>query len=98
MRVPTAGWLLCAMLTGCQNVPDTAQSRQLLEAQQTFEAAVSPEDYLAAAAIYQELREAGYDSGGVLYNQGNAYVRAEKLRTRLRPIAEPCGFGRAIRN
>ena len=38
--------------------------------------AESSEDYLEAAALYQEILDDGVVSGAVLYNQGNAYTRA----------------------
>ena len=46
------------------------------EAQRTFDAAVKPEDYLKAAAIYQGILDRGAVSGAVYYNQGNALMQA----------------------
>ena len=44
-------------------------------AQQAFDTAVSTDDFLKAAALYQEILDAGLVSGVVLYNQGNAFMR-----------------------
>ena len=44
-------------------------------AQQAFDDAASPTDFLKAAALYQEILDAGVVSGAVLYNQGNAFMR-----------------------
>lgn len=44
--------------------------------EEEFLAARSPKDYRRVAARYQELLENGYVCGAVLYNQGNAYLRA----------------------
>jgi len=44
-------------------------------AQQAFDTASSSVDFLKAAALYQEILDAGVVSGVVLYNQGNAFMR-----------------------
>jgi hypothetical protein len=46
------------------------------DAERTFSQAKSPDDYLKAAAMCQEILDRGYVSGPVLYNQGNAFMRA----------------------
>ncbi len=45
-------------------------------AQESFDQAASPEDFLQVAAVYQEMLDSGFVSGAVLYNQGNAFMRA----------------------
>lgn len=80
-----ARWLcgLCGLavsvLPGCGQEITSEQTRRLLEAQQAFDAAETPSEYVEVAARYQALRDEGLVSGSLLYNQGNAYVRAERL-------------------
>ncbi|MCA9119292.1 MAG: hypothetical protein H6822_06365 [Planctomycetaceae bacterium] len=45
-------------------------------AQERFEQANDSAQFLQAAAIYQEILDAGVVSGAVFYNQGNAFMRA----------------------
>jgi hypothetical protein len=63
-------------LNGCgRGVPlDVAVDFQ--RAQEDFDNARKPEDYLKVAALLQSIRERGVVSGAVLYNQGNALMRA----------------------
>jgi tetratricopeptide (TPR) repeat protein len=51
-------------------------AREFQDAQQAFDGAVSAADFLRSAALYQEILDSGFVSGAVLYNQGNAYMRA----------------------
>ena len=44
-------------------------------AQQAFDKASSPANFLRVAALHQEILDAGVISGVVLYNQGNAFMR-----------------------
>src|SRR5690606_32912817 len=68
-------WLLCLALAGCGQVePET--TRQFQQAEELFRSAQSPADYLRVAALYQEILDRGTVSGVVLYNQGNAFVKA----------------------
>ncbi|MBI3271505.1 MAG: hypothetical protein HYZ53_21120 [Planctomycetes bacterium] len=69
--------LVLALLAGC-GAPDLDVSRKFQAAQEAFNHAAAPEDFLRAAALYQELLDAGIVSGAVLYDQGNAFMRAEK--------------------
>ncbi len=75
----SAGFLIALLavvgLRGCASV-DLEDARRFQEAQAVFESAQSPEDYLRAAAIYDQILASGVVSGAVLYNQGNAYMRA----------------------
>ncbi len=64
------------LLSGCGRPLDLDSARIFQEAEKTFAAAKSPEDYLKTAAMYQEILDRGYTSGAVLYNQGNAFVQA----------------------
>lgn len=64
------------LLAGCGDGVDLETARQFQTAEETFRQAQSPDDYLRAAALYQQILDAGTVSGVVLYNQGNAFVRA----------------------
>ena len=70
--------LVCGLLffSGCGQPLDLDSARIFQEAEKTFAQAKSPEEYLKAAAMYQEILDHGYISGAVLYNQGNAFMRA----------------------
>jgi hypothetical protein len=64
------------LLAGCGRPLDLDSARVFQEAEKTFAQAKSPEDYLKAAAMDQEILDRGYVSGAVLYNRGNALMRA----------------------
>ena len=61
---------------GCSRAPDLETIAKFQAAQQAFDGAASPEDFLCAAALYQEILDAGLVSGAIFYNQGNAFMRA----------------------
>lgn len=61
---------------GCGSSVDPAMYAKFQAAQERFEQANDPAQFLQAAATYQEIRDAGVVSGAVLYNQGNAFMRA----------------------
>ena len=63
---------------GCALRPDLEVSHKFQEAQSIFDSAQSPEDFMHAAAVYQEILDSGVKSGAVLFNQGNALMRAEQ--------------------
>ncbi len=67
---------LLAWVAGCAPMPDLEITRDFVRAQEAFDRAEAPEDFLQAAAIYQGILDRGFVSGVVLYNQGNAYLRA----------------------
>lgn len=69
-----ASWL--AILSGCAPVPDAATAEKFRDAQHIFDTAKTPEDFLQAASLYQEVLDGGVVSGAVLYNQGNAFMQA----------------------
>jgi tetratricopeptide (TPR) repeat protein len=50
--------------------------RKFDTAQEVFDTAESPEDYMRSASLYEEIRRQGVVNAAVLYNQGNAYMRA----------------------
>ncbi len=72
--------LLPALLAiaGCGTSPDLETSRRFQQAEEKFNKASTPEDYVQTAMLYQEILDSGFSSGSVLYNQGNAWMRAEK--------------------
>jgi hypothetical protein len=61
---------------GCASAPDAEAVRIYQQALDAFDHAASPADYLRSAGLYQELMDRDIVSGGLLYNQGNAYMRA----------------------
>ncbi len=63
-------------LSGCGRPFDSELVLKFQQAQEQFEDAESQEDYLRVAGQYDEIRRAGVTNGAVLYNQGNAYMRA----------------------
>ena len=70
-------WLLClGLLPGCGQPLDLDSARRFQEAEKVFSQAKSAEDFLKAAAMYQEILDRGQVSGAVLYNQGNAFMQA----------------------
>lgn len=69
--------LLCLLpFCGCGRRLDLDSARTFQQAEQIFAQARSPDDYLKAAVLEQEILDRGYRSGAVLYNQGNAFMRA----------------------
>lgn len=68
--------LAALCVAGCGGTPNLEISRTFQDAQQAFDHASTPEDFLRAAGLYQEILDSGFTSGAVLYNQGNAFMRA----------------------
>ena len=64
------------LLAGCGRPLDPDSTRVFVDAERTFSQAKTPEEFLKAAAMDQEILDRGYVSGAVLYNQGNALMRA----------------------
>lgn len=82
MRVAVAT-LICTLLSlvpvglsGCSRGADPEVLRLFQEAQDTFDKASRPDDFLRAAGFYQQILDRGVVSGAVLYNQGNAFMQA----------------------
>lgn len=61
---------------GCGGRVAPAAFAQFQRAQEAFDQARQPDDFLRVAAQYQEILDSGLISGAVLYNQGNAFMRA----------------------
>ena len=71
--------LLIIALPGCGGGTDLETSRLFEESCRTFEKAETPNDFLRSAAGFRALQEKGLTSGAILYNLGNAYIKAQKL-------------------
>jgi len=61
---------------GCRPGVDLETQRTFEDAQAAFDRAASADDFLKVAGMYQQVLDSGIVSGAVLYNQGNAYIRA----------------------
>jgi tetratricopeptide (TPR) repeat protein len=64
------------LVFGCGRHVDLEVSRLFQEAQETFDKAETSDEFLRAAGLYQQILDRGVVSGAVLYNQGNALMRA----------------------
>lgn len=64
------------VLVGCARAPDLELTQKFQAAELAFAKARSPDEFLRVAVLYQEILDAGLDSGAVLYNQGNAFMNA----------------------
>ena len=65
-----------AASSGCGGRVDPTMFSQFQRAQEAFDQAQQPDEFLRVAALYQEMLDTGLVSGAVLYNQGNAFMRA----------------------
>ncbi|MEW6746412.1 MAG: tetratricopeptide repeat protein [Planctomycetota bacterium] len=68
--------LVCALAGGCRRVSGVEDLRRFEEACGQFEQARDPDDFLRVASLFESILERGGESGVVLYNLGNAYLRA----------------------
>lgn len=76
MGLLSAACGLILAINGCRSGVDLKTQRTFEEAQAAFDRATSADEFLKVAAIYRQLLDSGIVSGAVLYNQGNAYMRA----------------------
>jgi tetratricopeptide (TPR) repeat protein len=69
-----------AFLPGCVRGIDPKQAEQFQAAQKAFDSAAKPEEFVKAAAMYQELLDPprNFISGEVYYDLGNAWMRAKQ--------------------
>jgi tetratricopeptide (TPR) repeat protein len=67
---------LLPLFGGCSAAPESELVRKYQRALEAFDQAAAPADYLRSAALYQEILDRGVVSGSLLYNQGNAFMRA----------------------
>ena len=73
----TASLIVCSILVGgCGETPDLETSRKFQDAEQTFTHASNADDFARAARLNEQLGASGFVSSAVLYNQGNAWMRA----------------------
>jgi tetratricopeptide (TPR) repeat protein len=77
MQRSIAGFVvgIAALAAGCGRAPGPEELRLFVKAQDTFDQAVGREDYLRAAAMYQEILDRGFRSGAVFYNQANSLMQ-----------------------
>ncbi len=68
--------IVLILAAGCGGGPDLETARKFQQAEQEFAEASKPEDFMRVAGLYQEILDRGFLSGGVLYNQGNAFMKA----------------------
>jgi len=68
--------LLVTSYFGCSQQTNFDVQQKFHDAQKAFDTAKTPDDYLKVAGMYQNLLDHGTMSGAVLYNQGNAYMKA----------------------
>lgn len=81
MRIMNRCWglsivVFLVLMTGCAAAPDMEVAQQFQAAQQAFDNAETEDDFLRVASLYQSILDGGCQSGAVLYNQGNALMRA----------------------
>ena len=69
--------IVLGLLTGgCSGTPDLESSRQFQNAEQAFSRATGPADFARVARQYQQINSGESLSSAVLYNEGNAWMRA----------------------
>ena len=73
-----AGTVCSLLLTGCAGEASVEQRQRFNDAEIAFQNADSEQQYLRVAGSYQQLRDEGLQSVAVLFNQGNAFARAEQ--------------------
>ena len=67
---------LCLAGAGCGSAPDLKTAELFQNAETAFREAQSEEDFIRVATRYDQILSSGFVSGAVLYNQGNAWMRA----------------------
>ncbi len=70
---------LSVLLMGCGTNPPANQQARFECAQLAFDDAESTDEYLTVAGTYQQLIDDGLLSAAVFFNQGNAFMRADKV-------------------
>ena len=74
----TFATLFLLFSSGCGTSPNLETATKFQNAEQQFTEATEAADYIQVAAMYQEILDGGFESGSVLYNQGNAWMQAGK--------------------
>ena len=67
---------LCLAGAGCGRAPDLKTAELFQDAETAFREAQSEEDFVRVATRYDQILSSRFVSGAVLYNQGNAWMRA----------------------
>ena len=70
------GLLPLLSYAGCTQHVDLRTMNNLVKAQDAFDHAKSPDDFLKVASMYNAAQQHGVVSGAILYNEGNALMRA----------------------
>jgi len=73
---PASLILFCIFVSGCGAAPDLETSKKFQDAEEAFVSASTSDDFARAARQYEQIGGAGFLSSTLLYNQGNAWVRA----------------------
>lgn len=79
IRATTVCWIALLSLTlfgGCGRAVDPESAAKFQAAQEAFDSAKKPEDFVKAAMLDQEIIDRFGPSGAVFYNQGNAWMQA----------------------
>ena len=63
---------------GCMAAIDAETASRFQAAESAFASARSENDFLAVAGQYQQILDSGFRSGAILYNQGNAFLKAKQ--------------------
>ncbi|MCX7394605.1 MAG: BatD family protein [Planctomycetales bacterium] len=79
-RIISAG-LLCglAVVAGCTAAVDANRLHQFQAAEQEFAKSLTQDEFVRVASQYQQILDSGLKSGAVLFNQGNAWIRAGEV-------------------
>ena len=81
-RSAAVGLVLLGLLTncsGCGKTVDLETVRQLQLAEENFGKAKTREGFIEVAGQYQRILDQGFVAGAILYNQGNAWMRAKEI-------------------
>ena len=70
--------LLLTVLGGCARPASLETRGRLQQIQANFDRSQTADDFLRVAAEYQEVLDGGWRSAAVLFNQGNAFMRAQQ--------------------
>lgn len=73
---PVLVGILVILSSGCRPAITSSQRAEFQSIERDFTSANRPSEFLGLAQRYERLINAGLKSGGLLYNQGNAYLNA----------------------
>jgi hypothetical protein len=69
---------LLTLTPGCTSAIDAETAARFQAAEAAFVQARSEQEFLAVAGQYQQILDSGFRSGAILYNQGNAFLKAKQ--------------------